>query len=136
MKKAPAKYSRSFLYTETDENDATYFVLAQLAVIKQAIRNLNAYLAKKLEERRATEALLRKSTAVNRRQLALLTHALKNPGWDYTIEAHANSHGVAYETARSDLLELERRNILTKRRVRKAFVFNAPRDLVARLRRL
>jgi Fic family protein len=136
LKKAPAKYSRSFLYTEADDNDTTYFVLAQLSVIKQAIRDLNAHLAKKLEERRQTEALLKKSSSVNHRQLALLTHALKNPGWDYTIEGHANSHGIVYETARSDLLGLETKGVLQKRREGKAYVFSAPNDLVSRLKRL
>jgi Fic family protein len=136
LRKAPSKYARSFLYTETDENDTTYFILAQLSVIQQAIRDLNTHLEKKLDERRSTEALLKRSSAVNHRQLGLLAHALKHPGWDYTIEGHANSHRIVYETARSDLLGLEKKNILTKRRQGKAYVFSAPPDLVARLKRL
>ena len=136
LKKSPAKYARSFLYTETDDNDATYFILSQLEVIKQAIRDLNKHLAKKLEERKATESLLRRSSAVNSRQLALLTHALKNPRWEYTIEGHAQSHCVVYQTARTDLLDLEKKGLLIKERVSKAYVFHAPNDLTARLKRL
>ena len=38
--KAPAKYARAFLYTETDDNDLTYFVIYHLEVIRQAIKAL------------------------------------------------------------------------------------------------
>jgi Fic family protein len=45
--KAPVKYTRSFLYTETDENDLTYFILSQLTVIKRGIEEVYTYLEKK-----------------------------------------------------------------------------------------
>ena len=134
LKKAPTKYGRSFFYTETDENDMTYFVLSQLDVIQHSIRDLNQFLSRKVGERQSTAALLRKSATLNHRQIAILTHALKHRGWAYTIEAHAVSHGVVYQTARADLLGLEKRKILSKKRVGKAFVFEAPKDLESRLR--
>jgi Fic family protein len=34
----PAKYGRAFLYTETDDNDLTYFIIYHLEVIMRAIR--------------------------------------------------------------------------------------------------
>ena len=36
IRRSPTRYARSFLYTETDENDLTYFLLAQLQVIYTA----------------------------------------------------------------------------------------------------
>ena len=45
--KAPIKYARAFLYTETDSNDLTYFILHQVQVIKQAIAELHSYIARK-----------------------------------------------------------------------------------------
>lgn len=36
LKSAPAQYTRSYLYTETDENDVTYFILHQLMEIGRA----------------------------------------------------------------------------------------------------
>ena len=34
LRQAPAQYRRSFLYTETDDNDLTYFIVAQSKVIR------------------------------------------------------------------------------------------------------
>ena len=134
IKKAPAKYARAFLYTETDENDATYFVLNQLDVTERAIRELHAYLQKKSKEVSDTEQLLRKHVEFNHRQLALLSHALRHPGMRYMIRSHQNSHNVVYETARSDLLDLAAKELLEKRKVGKAYVFVTPEDLSQRLR--
>src|SRR5205807_4829119 len=47
LRKAPIKYGRSFLYTETDDNDLTYFIVAQTKVIRRAIDELHAYIDRK-----------------------------------------------------------------------------------------
>ena len=91
--KAPAQYARSFLYTETDENDLTYFILAQLGVIRRAINALHAYLDKKASEIQRMEQVLRSSVSVNHRQLALLEHALRHAGC--AIPLHHTSRVMA-----------------------------------------
>jgi Fic family protein len=45
--KARRQYERSFLLSESDDNDLTYFLLAQVKVILQAIDSLHAYLERK-----------------------------------------------------------------------------------------
>lgn len=136
IRKAPAKYVRSFLYTETDENDLTYFILAQLRVIQRAINELYAYLDKKADEIQQTEQLLRSSIVINPRQVALLGHALHHPGTRYTIASHKKSQGVTYQTARTDLLGLADRKLLGRAKAGRAFVFIAPRNLPERLQAL
>ncbi len=42
------KYAMSYLYTETDNNDMTYFIIYQLGVIERAIKSLHDYLARKI----------------------------------------------------------------------------------------
>ena len=83
---APAQYAMSFLHTETDENDATYFLLHQTGVICKAIESLHRYVERKSEEWRSTEELLRGADALNHRQQALIRHALRHPGMRYTVE--------------------------------------------------
>ena len=134
--KAPVKYARSFLYTETDENDLTYFILSQLTVIKRGIEELHTYLKRKIEEIQETEELLRSSVALNHRQLALLGHALRHPGMRYSIESHRVSHDVTYQTARTDLLDLAEKQLLSKTKRGKTFLFTAPQDLAERLAKL
>lgn len=136
LRKAPARYGRSFLYTETDENDLTYFIDAQLRVMRQAINELHEYLAKKIAEIKKTEQLLRASAELNHRQIALLGHALRHNGTRYTIESHRMSHAVTYQTARTDLLDLEAKGLLLKTRSGKTFVFSPVQDLYDRLPQL
>jgi Fic family protein len=134
--KAPAKYAFSFLHTETDDNDATYFLLYQSEVIRRAIASLHEYIEAKSAELRATETLLRDASAVNHRQQAIIGHALRHPGMRYTVEGHRRSHNIAYETARRDLTQLANTGLLEMRRTGKAFGFIAPTDLSSRLQRV
>ena len=137
LRQAPAQYGRAYLLSETDENDTTYFILHQLAVIERAIDALHEYLARKGAEQRAAERLLRHvpglADRLNHRQVALLTHALKHAGHGYTVESHRRSHQVALQTARTDLQSLVRLNLLEQRKRGRAFLFYAPEDLRARI---
>jgi len=134
--KAPAKYARSFLYSETDDNDATYFLLYQCEVIRQSIATLHEYIEAKSKEVRETKALLRDTIELNHRQQALIAHALRTPGARYTIEGHRRSHAIVYQTARVDLISLARRGLLDMRKSGRVFEFAVPVQLAERLERL
>lgn len=140
LKEAPAKYSRSYLYTETDDNDVTYFIIYQLEVIVRAINDLFIYLDKKSREIRTVEKILKKSPhlkeLLNYRQIALLNRALKKPNSIYYVESHRSSHNITYQTARTDLLKLVELKLLDKTKIGKAFAFISPEDLKHRLERL
>ena len=132
---APSKYARSFLYAETDDNDATYFVVYQLEVLERSIRELRDHLARKMRAARGLQHRLREID-LNHRQLALLTHALRHPDGEYTIQSHKNSHRIVYQTARTDLLDLSDRRLLVRVRRGRRFVFRVPGDLEERLTEL
>jgi Fic family protein len=131
IRKAPVQYGRAFLYVETDEFDLTYFVLYHLDVVRRAIDELQAHLRRKMEEVREAEAVV--SNGLNRRQAALLSHAVRHPDARYTIQAHQTRHNVVYQTARTDLLDLEERGLLQRTQVGKSFVFLVPPDLAKRI---
>lgn len=134
LQDAPTKYTRAFLQSETDEGDATYFVAFQLEVIERAVKELHAYLRRKVKEVRDVERLLRGSEHFNHRQLALLGDALRAPDASYSLNAHAASYGVTHETARTDLLRLADRGLLERRRQGRGFVFTPAPDLAQRLK--
>lgn len=140
LRKAPAQYMRAYLHTETDKNDTTYFLLHQLHTIRRAIAALHEYVDRKSREQKETERLLAGSPRLrgrfNHRQTALLNHALRHGGEAYRVDAHQRSHGVVYQTARHDLLDLESLGLLEKTRQGNAFLFYAPADLRDRLARL
>lgn len=137
IKKAPSQYARAFLYTETDENDVTYFIFHQLDVILKAINALHLYLNKQVQEITETETLLHiHQTNLNYRQIAILKHALKHPHARYLIEGHRQSHQVTYDTARNDLLNLATLGLLVKQQTGKAFTFVVADNLKERIKEL
>ncbi|HZJ47749.1 MAG TPA: Fic family protein, partial [Acidimicrobiia bacterium] len=79
LTRAPVQYGRSFLYTETDAADFTYFLLHQLDIVCRAIDDLMSYLDRRIKEVRSVEVALRGADGLNHRQLALLTHAIRRP---------------------------------------------------------
>ena len=137
IKRSPGQYSRAFLLTETDGNDATYFLLHQLEVIENAVSFLRENLARKQAEQKDTEDMVRGVRylrgQLNPRQISLLTHALKHPGFDYEIDEFKRTHNVSYATARSDLLGLAALGLLEQTKRGRAFVFIAPDDLRQRI---
>jgi len=136
LRKAPSKYCRSFLHTETDDNDLTYFLIAQTKVIRRAVRGFHGYIERKTAELRDAEARMRVLELFNHRQVEMIRNALKHPGQHYTFESHRKSHQVAYQTARTDVLDLAGRGVLEKRKQGKQMVFFAPADLTIRLKKL
>lgn len=133
LRKAPARYATSYLRSETDDNDLTYFVIYQLEVVERAIESLHAYLGRKVSEAREVEALLHASTHLNHRQMVIVRDALRDPTEAFTIKAQTGRHRVTYETARSDLLGLETLGLLAKEKVGKKFLFRPVADLRHRL---
>lgn len=138
LRQAPRQYVQAYLHSETDRNDTTYFVLHQLDIMRRAIDDLHAYLARKTQEQGEAERWLAQAgplrTSLNHRQLALLTHALKHPGEIYRVAKHQAVHGVVYQTARADLLALAELGLLHQAKQGNAFVFYAVANLAEKIR--
>lgn len=133
LQRAPSQYARSFLLTETDDADFTYFLLHQLKVVCTSIDELFEFLEKKVSEVRSLERRLMDVPGLNHRQLDLLSHAVRHPDAVYTFDSHASTHSVVYQTARTDLLGLEERGFLQRRQVGKQIRFYPTRDLAQML---
>ena len=134
LHKAPVRYGRAFLETESDEGDLTYFISHQLDVITRALAAFTEYAQRKFAETRAIERKLAHMSGLNHRQSALLAHALRHADAEYTVRSHSMSHNVAMATARSDLLRLAELGFLTRRRVgRRTNAFHPAHDLAERI---
>lgn len=138
LRNAPAQYTRSYLYTESDENDVTYFILHQLEVILKAIQDLFTYLQRKSDEMQDLERLLNRSTklqeTLNYRQMTALSRAVKSEDSIFTVVSHRGAHKVTYDTARTDLLKMVAIGLLTKSKVGRAFAFKPAKNLGKRLK--
>ena len=95
---------------------------------------LHEYLQRKAREFSEMEAILGLNSELNHRQISLLRHAIKHPGFNYTVSSHQTSHGVSVNTSRTDLEELLKRGYLTKSKRANAFIYQAENDLESKLR--
>jgi Fic family protein len=134
--KAPIKYGMAFLYTETDENDLTYFIHYHLKVIQRAVKELHDSIHRKTEELQEVEQKLQGINRFNHRQQAIISHALNHPNHHYTIRSHQMSHKVVHQTARMDLLDLVKNGIFTSRRLGKQYFFTPSADITEKLAHL
>ena len=130
-----AQYRRAYLLSERDDNDVTYFLAYHLRAIRRALEETREYLRRKQREMQAALERVR-GVLLNYRQRALLTHALKNPGFLYTVVSHRTSHGIGPQTARNDLNALAAQKLLDAGRRGRQHIWMAPRDLGQRLRDL
>ena len=133
MRRAPARYAQAFVHTETDDNDLTYFLLHQGEVLRTAEQEWREEVARSAHEVKAVEKKLRGFAALNIRQQTLVVHAFHHPETRYRIVHHQHSHGVTHQTARDDLFDLARRELLTIDKEGRIYVFRAPADLSQRL---
>ncbi len=132
----PAKYGRAFLYTETDDNDLTYFIIYHLEVIQRAVQQLHEYIERKTKQIQTLEDKLHGIISLNHRQRMLISHALRHPHQRYTIKSHLTSHNVVYQTARTDLLDLESRGLLKGKKIGKTWYFTPVKNLEEKLAEL
>lgn len=135
LKKAPSKYARSYLLTEQDSNDLTYFHVYHLGVIQRAIAELHAHLSEKMDEvRKLQRSITAMNSQFNHRQLALLENAVDNPMQQYTVVSHQRSHRSSYETSRKDLMRLEEAGLLIKSKSGRANTWTPSPDIRAKLK--
>jgi Fic family protein len=129
IRKGPSKYGRAFLYTESDDNDLTHFLVYHLDVLHRAIKQLHEFVGRKTKQLQDLERRLRGVAVLNHRQRAIVSHALRHPNHRYTIEMHRTGHRVVYQTARTDLLDLAERGLMTKEKIGREWYFTPVVDL-------
>ena len=96
------RYERTFLYTEADGMDMTYFILHNLMVMKKAYEELKTYLARKMDER---NSMLQFGyiEGINERQMQILKLVNDSPSVVLTSREISVRFGISDRTARTDL---------------------------------
>lgn len=130
---ARENYRRSFLESVTDNNDLTYFILAQLRAIAAATQVWRDDRVRNKDELKEAARRLQGFGNLNGRQQTLLAHAFRHPDAAYVIAGHQRSHGVTHQTARDDLFDLVGRELLTVTRERRIYTFRPVAGLAGRI---
>lgn len=121
--RSKVKYALSYLYTETDENDLTYFLKYNLSAIYEALLETEEYIKRKQKEQIKVMNLIKDTENINLRQADILRKFMKNPDKLFVINEIMTTYNIAYETARTDLLHLTKLGYIEKKQVGKKFVF-------------
>lgn len=136
LNKAPAKYALSYLYTESDDSDLTYFIYYQLDTIKRAIADLQVYVKRQsaeLQNFTARMTRFAKANSLNRRQIEILQTAVQEPGRIFTVKDVSAQFQTAENTARSDLKKLADLGLMETLKTGNAVDFIAVEDFQERL---
>ncbi len=137
LKKDPIGYGKSYLYTEDDDNDLTYFIDYQLEIIIKSLNELYEYLQKKTQEFEEIENLLiKKDTDFVFIQKDIIKQAAKDPGKIFKIKGQAKTYGISENTARKHLNKLAEKRLLIKTKDGKEYLYISPSDLRDRIKSL
>ena len=114
------QYEKAFLYVENDEGDLGYFLQYNLDVMKKAANEMRLYLERKSKER--VQALDFMNEGLNSRQAIFIANQKKKKQNIITVKEYETIYGVANQTARSDLYDLVKKDLvkevaLNKRKV-------------------
>ena len=100
--KSKPAYEKSFLYTENDELDLTYFIQYNLKAMNDAFKELKMYLQRKINDAESMHILYNVKD-VNERQAKILKILKDLPMSIFTATEISTRFGVDIKTARKDL---------------------------------
>jgi Fic family protein len=131
-------YDKSFVYTESDDFDVTYFIYNQVETIIKAVKLLNEYVNEKQKDFYEfmywgnTSPLAKK---LSREQLEILKDAVRSPGREFTAKQMSDDFGITSNTARKYLNKLVDLDLLVQstKKIGKALVYLAPANLKSKL---
>lgn len=122
IKNAPSKYTRAYIYSETDHNDITYFVNFNLRQLDIALRSFEKYIEKTRSENKKIIETIKDNPSLNFRQADVIITLTKNER-PITVKEMQERYNITYQTARTDLLRLAELGYLHKHIRGKQFIF-------------
>ena len=133
--RSPGQYARAYLYTEYDENDLTYFIDFNLKSMEIALNDLKKYIRVKIRKKRDLQRIL-KHEDVNERQAEIINQFLDDPDRLLAINEIQNRFGTSYQTARTDLMHLEKIGYLESKLSGKKLLFFKSSKFEAKIRKI
>jgi len=127
------QYYQSFLYSEIDKGDMTYFIVYHLRAISTAIKELKRYIERKQTELNYATRQWSSYPSLNYRQKDVLKKALQDKTLTFSLKSHMQRYYVVHQTARTDFLELCAAGLLSKYKQGKTLYFVAAEDIERKL---
>lgn len=127
LKEAAAQYGKSYLYTESDEMDMTYFIDYQCSVIMRAVTAFKAHCQKAISDIEGFNSWLWSSgiySALNDKQKTVFQVAKSGLSKSFTITNVKDNLGCSYNTAASVLNGLVDLNLFEKEKYGKEWIYS------------
>lgn len=120
------RYGLSYLYTEKDDNDLTYFIEYNILAIYEALLDMQEYIKRKQQEQKEANMMTYELKDINFRQASILKEFMKSKDKYFTIKEFQESYHIAYDTARNDLLYLTGKGYIVMKKLKNKFIFIFP----------
>ena len=117
-------YEKSYQYVAADDNDIGYFVAYNLRVLKLSFKQLQTYLKRKQDEKKAANAYLQLGD-INERQAQIVKLFVDNPKEVITVKDIQNKFFISPTTAKGDIMGLVERGLIDEfafNKVKKGYV--------------
>jgi Fic family protein len=127
LKDAYAKYGKSYLYTETDEMDMTYFIDYQCSVIMQAVAAFKTHCQKTVENIEFFNQWLFNSGIygkLSEKQKVVFQVAKSSPNTIFTARYIEEKLSCSYNTAATTLNGLVALNLFDKHKDGKEWIYS------------
>lgn len=123
IKRSKKQYDDSYLYSEYDDNDMTYFLSYKLKAITLSIKEFIDHYQRKLEKEKMVQKIAGKLGVFNERQIDLLQDLDVNKDKVLDLASYIAKYRISYETGRTDLSFLVSKNLLGRIHSGKKYVF-------------
>lgn len=119
------QYDKAFLKTEYDQNDLNYFITYSIKSLRVAFESLVRYRDKKKadKEQAAVIAYRLIKKGMSKRQADLLGYLYSKEIATISLQQYAKKNDIVRQTARKDLSELVKLNLIIEEKKGKAIVF-------------
>ncbi|VVO54420.1 Fic family protein [Pseudomonas fluorescens] len=126
LRNAPLKYGRSYLNTEADDLDLSYFIDFQCSVVLRAVDSFIGTYRKRLDDTQQFDCWLRESGFLDQlteKQRALFQVAKSGMAKEFTAVNVKENLGCSYNTASATLNGLVALKLFEKRKMGREWVF-------------
>jgi Fic family protein len=119
------QYDKAFLKTEYDQNDLNYFITYSIKSLRVAFESLVRYRDKKKADKEKASIIAYRliEKGMSTRQSDLLGYLYSKEGSSVSLQQYAKKNDIVRQTARRDLSELVKREVLVEEKKGKAIVF-------------
>lgn len=126
LKKAPIQYGKSYLYTESDDMDLTYFIDYQCRVINRAVKEFKTTYTQTIEKIEKFNVFLYKSglfKKLSTREQIIFQVANSGVATTFTVTEAAENLNCSYNTAAAAFRNLVKLKLFSKAKVGKEWVY-------------